>query len=130
MERETRHIQPKIKIVIKVSEIVGDMLSGVSDEDILQKYGLTWTLLRKVYIKLYYNRHISSGQLETRLMMRNGADASHIPFVQIEEQDRLYECAECGYVSEIHFSSCPQCYQINLRRLTKLHLLRYAQSAQ
>ena len=43
----------KITRVLKVSEILGDILSDVTDEELLEKYGLGWKQLEKVYCKLF-----------------------------------------------------------------------------
>jgi hypothetical protein len=104
--------------VLKVSEILGDILSDVTDEELLEKYGLGWKQLERVYCKLFYGGFLARDQLWRRTRLRAGKPASHIPLAEIEDAGRVYECLICGYTSRLHFSACPRCRQINLRRLT------------
>lgn len=109
----------KITKVLKVSEILGDILSDVTDEELLDKYGLGWNQLEKVYCKLFYGGFIGRDQLRRRTRLRAGKQTSHIPLAEFEDPGRVYECSICGYTSRLHFSACPRCRQINLRRLTR-----------
>jgi uncharacterized protein (DUF433 family) len=102
---------------IKVSDLLYDFMSGCTDEELLENYGLNWNMLHKVYCKLFYGGHISKDDLLQRVAMRRGKDAAHIPLVDIESVETSYECEACGYQSALHFSSCPNCRQYNLRRL-------------
>jgi hypothetical protein len=108
----------KITKVLKVSEILGDILSDVTDEELLEKYDLGWKQLEKVYCKLFYGGFLGRDQLRRRSRLRAGKPTSHIPLAEIEDPGRVYECLICGYTSRLHFSACPRCRQINLRRLT------------
>ena len=108
----------KVITVLKVSEILGDILSDITDEELLEKYGLCWNQLEKVYCKLFYGGFLGKDQLQRRSCLRAGRGASHIPLAEIDDPGRIYECLICGYTSTLHFSACPRCCQINLRRLT------------
>jgi hypothetical protein len=105
--------------LLKVAEVVGDMLADVPDEELLRKYSLTWGQLYKVYSKLFYGGFLSKDEMLGRIELREGRDSSHIPFVEIEESGTSYECMTCGFESALHFSKCPRCKQINLRRLMR-----------
>jgi len=109
----------KITKILKVSEILDDILSDVPDEELLEKYGLGWQQLEKVYCKLFYGGFLGKDQLRRRTRLRAGKATSHIPLADIEDPGRIYECLICGYTSALHFSACPRCRQINLRRLTR-----------
>lgn len=109
----------KVTRVMKVAEILRDVLSDRSDEDLLEKHDLTWRQLEKIYTKLFYGGYLSKAELARRVELRRGRDASHIPFVDLECSDSLYLCEICGYSSPLHFSTCPRCRQVNLRRLTR-----------
>ena len=109
----------KVTRVLKVADVLRDVLSDRSDEDILEKHDLTWRQLEKVYTKLFYGGYLSKAELARRVELRRGRDASHIPFVDLESSDMLYVCEICGFSSCLHFSSCPRCRQVNLRRLTR-----------
>ena len=104
--------------VLKVADILGDMLSDAADEYLLEKYGLGWEQLQKVYKKLFYGGFLETDQLRRRSRLRAGKPTSHIPLAEFEDPGRVYECLICGYTSRLHFSGCPRCGQINLRRLT------------
>ncbi len=106
--------------VLKVRDIVQDLESDRTDEEILEKYRLTWTQLSKIYSKLYHRGHIDIEDLFRRAQMRGAKDASHIPLVKLDEPKRVYSCIHCGFRSEAHFSTCPRCAGINLRRLKKI----------
>jgi hypothetical protein len=105
--------------LLKVAELVGDMLADVPDEALLRKYGLAWNQLHKVYSKLFYGGFLSKDEMVRRIELRGGRDTSHIPLVEIEESGTSYECMTCGFESTLHFSKCPRCKQINLRRLMR-----------
>jgi rubrerythrin len=110
----------KTTVVLKVSELILDMAADVSDEELLEKYSLSWNQLRKVYEKLYYGGYMNKADLEERYQLREGKSASHIPFAEMSDgDDKVYECQICGYMSHLHFSSCPRCHHINLRRLAR-----------
>ncbi|MBI5252048.1 MAG: hypothetical protein HY912_21345 [Desulfomonile tiedjei] len=105
--------------LLKVAEVLDDMFAGASDEELLKKYCLTWKQLHKVYSKLFYGGFISKEVMVRRIELRSGGDASHIPVAEIEESRDAYECMTCGFSSSLHFSECPRCKQINLRRLMR-----------
>ncbi len=109
----------KVTRVMKISDLLRDILTDLSDEDILEKHDLNWRQLEKIYTKLFYGGYLSKAELAGRVELRCGRDASHIPFVDLECSDMLYLCEICGYSSPFHFSSCPRCRQVNLRRLTR-----------
>jgi hypothetical protein len=109
----------KVTRLIKVYDILQDMISALSDEELLDKYALTFRQLEKVYAKLFHGGFLSRAQMLRRIDMRYGRDASHIPFAEIREGNSVYQCELCGYTSAIHFSTCPRCRQVNLRRLTR-----------
>ncbi len=105
--------------LVKVREILTDIFADVSDETLLDQYDLSWEQLEKIYSKLFHGGFLTVEDLERRIDLRVGKDASHIPLVDIYGDKALYECLICGFVSHQHFSACPRCRQINLRRLTK-----------
>jgi len=105
--------------VLKIKDILRDLLSDVSDEELLRKHNLRWEQLEKIYAKLFYSGYLGKDDLERRVDLRDGKDTTHIPFAEIEDSGTLYECTICGFVSPLHFSTCPRCREINLRRLTK-----------
>jgi hypothetical protein len=109
----------KVTRVLKVSEILKDILSDIADEELLKKYGLCWKQLEKVYCKLFYGGFLGVDQLRRRSRLRGGKATSHIPLAEFEDPGRIYECQICGYTSTLHFSACPRCRQINLRRLIR-----------
>ncbi|MFH1115936.1 MAG: hypothetical protein V1792_18650 [Pseudomonadota bacterium] len=109
----------KVTRVMKIADLLRDILTDLSDEELLEKHDLSWTQLEKIYTKLFYGGYLSKAELAGRVALRRGKDASHIPYVDLESSDMLYLCEICGYSSPLHFSSCPRCRQVNLRRLTR-----------
>lgn len=109
----------KITRLIPFLDVVQDLKSEASDEDVMAKHNLSWTQLAKVYSKLFYSGALSREDLARRLEMRLGKRASHIPLVRIEAASTGYRCSICGFVSERHFSVCPECSGLNLRRLMR-----------
>ncbi len=105
--------------LLKIAEVIEDILEDVSDEELLQKYRLDWQQLHKVYSKLFYGGYLSKEEMLRRIELRSGRDTSHIPLVEIDESQDAYECMTCGFQSSLHFSECPRCKQINLRRLRR-----------
>jgi hypothetical protein len=105
--------------LVKIREILTDIFADVSDEALLEQYNLSWEQLGKIYSKLFYGGFLTAEDLEKRIDLRAGKDASYIPLADIYGDKDLYECLICGFISHLHFSECPRCRQINLRRLTK-----------
>lgn len=105
--------------LVKIREILTDIFADISDEALLEQYDLSWEQLGKIYSKLFYGGFLTVEDLEKRIDLRAGKDASHIPGADIFDDKALYECLICGFISHLHFSACPRCRQINLRRLTK-----------
>ncbi len=105
--------------LVKIREILADMFADVSDEKLLEQYDVSWEQLGKIYSKLFYGGFLTAEDLEKRIDLRPGKDTSHIPLADIYGDNHLYECTICGYVSHLHFSACPRCRQINLRKLCK-----------
>jgi len=108
----------KVTRVLKLKDILTDIQFGVPDEDILGKYRITGKQLGRIYCKLFYAGHLTEGDMVRRIEMRCGRDASYIPYAELQESNRVYECLTCGYSSTLHFSACPRCQQLNLRRLS------------
>jgi len=117
-----RLVVTKTTRVLKVADIVSDMRAGMSDEDLLQKHSLTWKQLEKVYSKLFYGGFLGKGELMRRVELRDGQSCAHIPLVDIHAAGDAYQCEVCGYISGLHFSMCPRCRQVNLRRLSRRFL--------
>ncbi len=105
--------------VVRIKDVLRDLLSDVTDEELAQKHDLRWEQLEKVYAKLYYSGYLAKEDLQRRMDLRGGKDVGHIPFSEIDNSGTRYECTMCGFVSPLHFTTCPRCREVNLRRLTK-----------
>ena len=105
--------------LVKIREILADMFADVSDENLMKQYDLSWDQLGKIYCKLFYGGFLTTEDLEKRIELRSGQDASHIPLADIYGDNHMYQRTICGYISHLHFSACPRCHQINLRKLSK-----------
>lgn len=116
----------KVKRLINIPKIVSDIRSEISDEEIMDTYGLNTDQLTKVYSRLFHGGHLSARDLARRVEMRNGEDAGHIPLANMVNSTHEYACANCGFESPAHFTTCPRCGLTNLRRLSRL--LQYASS--
>lgn len=109
----------KITRVFRVAEILNDIFAEVSDEELLKKYRINLKQLGKIYCKLFYGGFMGKDDMVRRVELRHGKDASYIPLAEIQDADVTYECVVCGFASPLHFSTCPRCQQLNLRRLTR-----------
>ncbi len=118
----------KITRLISINNLVRDLRSVTSDEEICSKYRLNWKQLGRVYSRLYHEGFLSPGDLCRRIDMRGGRDASHIPLVRMERVPPKYACLFCGFESQFHFSECPKCRALNLRRLTRSRVSRNRQA--
>jgi hypothetical protein len=116
----------KVKRLISIPKIVSDIRSDMSDEEIMEAHGLNLDQLTKVYSRLFHGGHLSAGDLARRVEMRNGEDAGHIPLADMVSSPHEYGCANCGFESQAHFTTCPRCGLTNLRRLSRL--LQYAKT--
>lgn len=109
----------KVTRLIRIPEIVKDLRSDKSDEDLLAEYNLDWRQLTKIYSRLFFGGYLTEYDLIRRRQMRPGQEASHIPHVQTVDSEKFFECQACGFMSEYHFTECPECGELNLRRLTR-----------
>ena len=109
----------KVSRQIKVPEILSDLKSDMTDEEVLEKNGLHRRQLSKIYSRLFYGGFLDQNDLLRRFEMRRGRDASHIPLVRMGGRRITYECSACGFYTMYHFSACPRCRAVNLRRLSK-----------
>ncbi|MFH0824806.1 MAG: hypothetical protein V2B18_18795 [Pseudomonadota bacterium] len=107
----------KVTRVLKIHEFVEDLRSDRSDEELLEKHDLSWEQLGKVYARLFYGGFLGPADIYRRIDMRGERDASHIPAVRLNDDGSTYECSLCGFDSPFHFSQCPRCRELNLRRL-------------
>jgi hypothetical protein len=105
--------------MVKVREIVTDLKSETSDEEILDKYALTWRQLAKIYAKLFYSGYLGESDILRRREMRVGMSTAHMPVTQVDSACTGYTCSVCGFTSAFHFSECPRCHGVNLRRLVR-----------
>ncbi len=112
-------IMTKVTRVLKVSDLVRDITSDATDEELMAKHNLDWRQLTKTYSRLYHGGFISQETLAYRVELRGGRDASHIPLADLGDTPRQYECRTCGFASASHFTNCPRCHEINLRRLSR-----------
>ncbi|HMK35386.1 MAG TPA: hypothetical protein VK463_09990 [Desulfomonilaceae bacterium] len=109
----------KVTKVIKVADILKDMLQDISDEELLLKYRIGWKQLEAIYGKLFYGGFLDTSCMRRRIDLRGGRSSAHIPLADIKDSGSVYTCLTCGYTSSLHFSACPRCRQVNLRRLHK-----------
>ncbi len=109
----------KTSRVFKVAEILKDVLTEATDEELLEKYRINFKQLEKIYCRLFYGGFLTKDDMIRRIELRHGKDACHIPFAELPDSTATYECAICGFASSQHFTTCPRCRQLNLRRLTK-----------
>ncbi|MEW6531479.1 MAG: hypothetical protein AB1473_11625 [Thermodesulfobacteriota bacterium] len=109
----------KVKKLIRIRDIVEDIKSEKSDEEIKERFSVSWEQMGKIYARLFYGGYITEEDLIRRVELRDGRDASHIPLVRIDLPDSLFQCSLCGFTSSRHFSRCPRCREIHLRRLRK-----------
>ncbi len=109
----------KVTKFIRVSEIMRDMFENRSDEELLEKYQIGWKQLGKVYGKLFYGGFMDEGDMRRRMELRGGRRSAHIPLVEINGSTMIYECVSCGFKSPLHFTACPKCRKVNLRRLRR-----------
>ncbi len=65
--------------LLKVAEVVEDMLTDVSDEALLLKYGLSWNQLHKVYSKLFYGGFLSKDEMVRRIELRGAGTLRTFP---------------------------------------------------
>jgi hypothetical protein len=109
----------KVTKFIRVSEILKDMLEDRSDEELMEKYQIGWKQLGKLYGKLFYGGFMQKRDMRRRMELRAGRSSSHIPYVEIKGSASTYKCFACGFTTPLHFSTCPRCRQVNVRRLSR-----------
>lgn len=59
----------KQKVKIKLKDFVSDIRAGLDDETLIERHGLTDTMLPKVIAQLLANGHISEEDLANRNML-------------------------------------------------------------
>ena len=76
--------------VLNIPQILADIRSDLSDEEILEKYSLSLEQLGKVYSRLFHGGFLTERDLLRRVRLRAGRDASHIPLVMMEGSATRY----------------------------------------
>lgn len=86
------------KRTISASEIVADLRSGHSDNEIMAKYQISARALESVFSKLVQSNLISQDDLDARLDLAQGS-------VNLE----VFRCPACDCVQLNQFDECPLC---------------------
>jgi hypothetical protein len=83
---------------ITAREVLRDIRSGSSDQDLMEKYTLSAQGLQSVFHKLVTAGVITQGELDDR-----------VPITERTVDLGLYICPACGNIQGTEFITCPRC---------------------
>jgi hypothetical protein len=87
---------------ISAKEIVADLKEGLSDGDLLNKYGISYNTLQDLFGKLVDAGLASKAYFNKRAFQQARAK---------QPSKSSKPCPYCGYSSEQPFKKCPRCHQ-------------------
>lgn len=93
-----KHVAPKKKISAKA--VMVDLKEGMSDSDLMGKYGLSFQSLQDLFTKLIEAKLATKGYFQKRAM-RQATGRSR--------EQKTKTCSFCGYSSQGSFKKCPRC---------------------
>ncbi|MGB6067500.1 MAG: hypothetical protein WBG50_22065 [Desulfomonilaceae bacterium] len=83
---------------ITAKELLSDIRSGVSDQELMRKYSLSSQGLQSVFSKMVSARMITQAELDDR-----------IPITERTVDLGLFICPACGNIQGKEFAVCPRC---------------------
>jgi len=100
---------------ISAKAIMTDLKAGVSDSDLMRKYGLSFQGLQDLFQKLMDAGLATKAYFEKRAMSQVGQ----------RKEETVRTCPYCGYSSLDQFKECPRCHQdisdwLDTMELTKM----------
>ena len=87
---------------ISAKAIMGDLKDGLSDSDLMHKYGISFQGLQDLFSKLVEANLATRAYFEKRTVNQ----AMLRP-----KEDKARTCPYCGFSSDQQFTTCPRCGQ-------------------
>lgn len=94
--------EKKAQKKINAKAIMTDLKDGLSDGQLMEKYGLSFQGLQDLFSKLTEAKLATPAYFEKRAMKQTKGSA---------EGNDPTTCPYCGYSSDASFDRCPQCNQ-------------------
>ena len=85
---------------ISAKAIMVDLKQGMSDSELMEKYGLSFQALQELYTKLIDAKLATKAYFEKRAMKRATGRS---------KEQKSKTCSFCGYSSKESFKKCPRC---------------------
>lgn len=100
---------------ISAKAIVADLKAGLSDSDLMKKYGLSFQGLHDLFGKMVGAGVATQAYFDKRAMSQ----------VAGRKEEAVRTCPYCGYSSLDEFRECPRCHQdisewLDTTELTKM----------
>ncbi len=86
---------------ISAKEIMVDLKEGMSDSDLMGKYGLSFQSLQELFTKLIDAKLATKAYFEKRAMKQATG--------RRPKGDKTKTCSFCGYSGDQAFQKCPRC---------------------
>lgn len=87
---------------INAKSIMTDLKDGLSDAELMDKYGLSFQGLQALFSKLVDAKLATQAYFNKRAMRQLGAPSKN---------DEVTTCPYCGFSSDEQFDRCPRCNQ-------------------
>jgi hypothetical protein len=87
---------------ISAKAIMSDLKAGLSDSELMQRYGISFQGLQDLFSKLVEAKLATKAYFEKRAMTQAGFGP---------KEDKRRTCPYCGFSSGSAFTSCPRCGQ-------------------
>lgn len=87
---------------INAKAIMTDLKDGLSDADLMDKYGLSFEGLHALFLKLIEAKLATQAYFDNRAIRQVGAG---------QKTDEITTCPYCGFSADQKFDRCPRCNQ-------------------
>jgi uncharacterized paraquat-inducible protein A len=87
---------------INAKSIMTDLKNGLSDGELMEKYGLTFQGLQALFSKLVTAKLATQAYFDKRAMSQ---------VVTSPKTEEATTCPYCGYTADQKFDRCPRCNQ-------------------
>lgn len=107
--------ETKGPIKISAKAITQDLKAGLTDADLMKKYGLSFQALRDLFAKLIEAKIATKDYFEKRTLKQ-------APLSSAPSKPRV--CPYCGHQAETAFVRCPKCDQDTTEWLDTVELTK------
>jgi hypothetical protein len=93
--------EDKVTRKISAKAIMTDLKAGMSDSQLISKYGISFQGLQDLFVKLIQAGLATKSYFDKRATKQTGN----------QPKERSRTCPYCGFTGDAPFRECPRCHQ-------------------